>query len=139
MKVFLDSNIFLDMIVLRDNPIDNENAAVILKISTLDDFDFYISPITVSTSFYVSRKDSKAIEKIGNKLKYLHVLPIDERDVNFAMNSNMPDKEDAMQISCAERGDCEIILTRDTRHFSESPVPAMSPTEFLSKIREADH
>jgi len=135
MRVFLDSNVFLDMIVLRDNRIDNENAAIILKISTLEEFDFYISPITVSTSFYLSRKDSKAFEKIENKLKYLHVLPMDERDVYFAMNSNMPDKEDAMQISCAERGECEIILTRDSKHFSESPVPVLSPSDFLSRIQ----
>jgi len=136
MKVFLDSNIFLDMIVLRENRIDNENAAIILKISALDEFDFYISPITVSTSFYLSRKDSKAFEKIGNKLKYLHVLPMDERDVFFAINSNMPDKEDAMQISCAERAECEIILTRDAKHFSMSPIQVMSPAEFLARIKK---
>jgi len=60
---------------------------------------------------------------------------MDERDVNFAMNSNIPDKEDAMQISCAERGDCEIILTRDSKHFSESPIPVLSPSDFLSRIQ----
>jgi len=135
MRVFLDSNVFLDMIVLRENRIDNENAAIILKISTLDEFDFYISPITVSTSFYLSRKDSKAFEKIENKLKYLHVLPMDERDVDFAMNSNISDKEDAMQISCAERGECEIILTRDSKHFSDSTIPVLSPSDFLSRIQ----
>jgi len=135
MRVFLDSNVFLDMIVLRENRIDNENAAIILKISTLDEFDFYISPITVSTSFYLSRKDSKAFEKINNKLRYLHVLPMDERDVDFAMKSDMPDKEDAMQISCAERGECEIILTRDSKHFSESPIPVMSPSDFILRIQ----
>jgi len=136
MKVFLDTNIFLDMIVLRDKRIDNENAALILKIANLDDFDFCISPITVSTSFYISRKDSNAFEKIGNRLKYMQVLPMDERDVSFAMSSDIPDKEDAMQISCAERGECEIILTRDSKHFSKSPIQVLSPTEFLTRIRK---
>lgn len=135
MKVFLDTNIFLDMIVLRENRTDNENALFLLKIASLDEFDFCISPITVSTSFYISRKDPNAIEKIGDKLKRMKILSMDEQDVLFAMGSNMPDKEDAMQISCADRGGCDIIVTRDTKHFETSPIPALSPNDFLARLR----
>lgn len=135
MKVFLDTNIFLDMIVLRDNRTDNENAALILKIASLDEFEFFISPITVSNSFYISRKDSNVFEKISRKLEHIHILPMDERDVLFAVNSNMPDKEDAMQISCADRGGCDIILTRDSKHFSKSPIPVLTPAAFLERIQ----
>jgi len=55
-----------------------------------------------------------------NRLKNMQVLSMDERDVHFAKNCDMPDKEDAIQISGAERGECEIILTRDSKHFSKS-------------------
>jgi len=135
MRVFLDTNIFLDMILMRDNRIDNENAAFILMIAELDDFDFFVSPITVSTSFYISRKYSNASEIIDDKLKHMHILPMDRRDVRFAMGSNIPDKEDAMQISCAQRGECEIILTRDSKHFTESALPVLTPAEFLARIQ----
>jgi len=134
MKIFLDSNIFLDMLVPRENPEDNMNAAKLLKLSALEVFDFSVSPITVSTSFYVTRKDSKADEKIKNRLLNMSVLPMDSRDVSFALESELPDKEDAMQMSCADRAGCELIITRDSKHFMNSPIPVMSPTVFLSKL-----
>jgi len=65
----------------------------------------------------------------------MHILPMDRRDVRFAMDSNIPDKEDAMQISCAQRGECEIILTRDSKHFTESALPVLTPAEFLARIQ----
>lgn len=132
MKVFLDTNVFLDMIVRRDNFGDNINAARLFEIASMKEFEFFISPITVSNSFYILRADSSATEKIQARLERIGVLPMDRTDVCFALTGGLPDKEDAMQISCADRGGCEAIITRDARHFSESPVPVFSPEEFLS-------
>lgn len=134
MKVFLDTNVFLDMIVRRDNIGDNINAARLFELASMKEFDFFISPITVSNAFYIMRADSSASDKIQARLERIGVLPMDHSDVGFALYSGLPDKEDAMQISCAERGGCDVIVTRDARHFSESPVPVFSPVEFLSKL-----
>jgi len=134
MKIFLDSNIFIDMLVPRENSEDNMNAAKLLKLSALEDFDFFVSPITVSVGFYVTRKDTGAVEKIHSRLQNMSVLPMDSSDVRFALESELPDKEDAMQMSCADRAGCELIITRDSRHFQNSPLPVMSPATFLSRL-----
>ncbi|MBQ0095522.1 MAG: PIN domain-containing protein [Bacteroidetes bacterium] len=134
MKVFLDTNIFLDTIVRRDKREDNENAFRLLKIAALDGFEFYISPITVSNSFYILRKETDVAATIGNRLGNIHILPMDDKDVRYALSGHITDMEDAMQVSCADRGGCDIILTRDSRHFADSPVPAFSPAEFLARL-----
>ncbi len=115
---------------------DNENALKLLKLASDNSLKFFVSPITVSTSFYLTRKDSNAIAKITSRLNIINVLPMDGKDVQFSLTSNIPDKKDGMQISCAERGLCDIIITRDSKHFVNSPVPSMSPSEFLSRLFE---
>lgn len=135
MTIFLDTNVFIDMVTLRDRIEDNRNAARLLALATQEEFDFFVSPVTVSNSFYVTRKDSGALARIKSRLGAIGVLPMEQKDVHYALTaSSLPDKEDAMQMSCAQRAGCDIILTRDSRHFSESPVPVMSPSEFLSRL-----
>jgi len=135
MKVFLDTNIFLDMIIQREDHTFNEKAAILFKLALMEEFDFYVSPITVSNSFYITRKDENSLTVIKNRLGRMKVLPIDEQDVLYAMDGTFPDKEDAMQISCALRAGCDIIISRDSRHFLNSPVPMLSPSEFLSRLQ----
>lgn len=135
MKIFLDTNVFLDMIIVRDMIEDNRNAAILLSLASHEDFEFHVSPLTVSNSFYITRKYDNALSRIASRLSVLRVLPMDGKDVDFALKSSkLPDKEDAMQMSCAQRGDCDLILTRDSRHFSESPITVMSPSEFISRL-----
>jgi len=41
---------------------------------------------------------------------------------------------DALVASVAEVTGCDYIVTRNTADFSGSPVPAITPTEFLEEI-----
>ncbi len=37
-----------------------------------------------------------------------------------------------MQYVCAKQFGCDYIVTRNTRHFSFSSLPVVTPTDFLS-------
>ena len=52
-----------------------------------------------------------------------------------AFDYNNGDFEDAMQIACAIKGNADCILTNDRQGgFEKSPVPVLSPREFLEKF-----
>lgn len=136
MKVCLDTNVFLDMLIPRNNIEDNKNAYMLLALTKNKKFTFCITPISVATTYYIMRKDPDAVNKIRHKLETLTVIPVSEDQVRFSLAFDIfPDKEDSMQISAAFSNDCEIILTRNTAHFKNSPIPVYSPREFLEKIR----
>ena len=48
------------------------------------------------------------------------------------MMRKMPDFEDAVVDAVAERNGSSYILTRNVKDFSESIVPAISPTDFIN-------
>ena len=134
MKIYLDTNVFLDMIVPRDNRQDNVNALRVIKLAGTGKFQFCISPLSVSTAYYVLRKDCELAKRIQDKLQFLSVIPMAENDVRFSVFFDYPDREDAMQMSCAQNADCEMILTRNPKHYANSSVPCLSPEEFLSRL-----
>jgi hypothetical protein len=50
----------------------------------------------------------------------------------------MKDFEDALVASVAEVTGSDYIVTRNVPDFAGSPVPAMTPTEFLEAITEIE-
>ena len=120
------------MFLVREEKHFNDNADKILGIALEDDsYQFCVSPISIATSFYLGRKMSSAVECIKTILKSVVPLQVDERDVRFALSSKMADKEDAMQLSCAKGCGCDVIITRDEKHFEESTIPVLTPEQFL--------
>lgn len=132
MRVFLDTNVFADMFLVREEKHFNDDADKILGIALENDsYQFCVSPISIATSFYLGRKMPSAVECIKTILKSVVPLQVDERDVRFALSSKMKDKEDAMQLSCAKGCGCDVIITRDEQHFEESTIPVLTPEQFL--------
>ena len=48
----------------------------------------------------------------------------------------MPDIEDAHQVQSALEGPCDLIVTRNCKDFAASPIPVISPEDFLSRVIE---
>ena len=53
--------------------------------------------------------------------------------VDWAIDSQMPDFEDAMQYECALAAKMDVIVTRDKSGFADAEIPVLTPTEFVSK------
>lgn len=52
-----------------------------------------------------------------------------------ALTLPMRDLEDAMQAVSAETVGAQLIVTRNTADYRRSPVPAVTPAEFLRRVR----
>jgi hypothetical protein len=64
-------------------------------------------------------------------LAHLEIVPQDRAQFVRARSFSCADFEDAALASGAEAAGCELIITRNLADFASSPVPAVTPEEFL--------
>lgn len=84
---------------------------------------------------YITRKsfpDSVTQKaQIYDFLQAFNIVSVSESDISFAFKGLMTDFEDAVQASCAAKVLADYIITRNTKDYMASPVPAISPADFL--------
>lgn len=56
-------------------------------------------------------------------------------DVVHAAQSGMKDYEDALVAYSAQRYGVDLIVTRNKKDFAESPIPAVTPKEFIDTFK----
>ncbi|MCL2808010.1 MAG: hypothetical protein FWD27_07655 [Coriobacteriia bacterium] len=74
---------------------------------------------------------NEAKEALLQLLDVAEILDARSVDVKRALKSHMPDYEDALLAQMAHRNHVDIIITRNTKDFEHSPVPAMAPRQFI--------
>ena len=136
MKVFLDTNILLDILVERDNKEFTENAMTIVELGSDGAIDLYMSILSVTTIAYVLKnmpvaKKKGIIKELTTTVKVLPSLP---EHVNEMLESQMKDIEDAMQVLSAREGQCDLIVTRNLKDFGDADMPVIDPKDFLGRI-----
>ena len=136
MKVFLDTNILLDILVERDNKEFTENAMTIVELGSDGAIDLYMSILSVTTIAYVLKnmpvaKKKGIIKELATTVKVLPSLP---EHVNEMLESPMKDIEDAMQVLSAREGQCDLIVTRNLKDFGDADKPVIDPEDFLGRI-----
>ncbi len=138
MKVFLDTNILLDAIVKRNAPHLTENATMILSLGEAGVIDLYMSVLSVPTIAYVLRNMSATAMKgiIRDIVSVVDILPSLAGHVDAMLEGSNDDIEDALQIQSAMEGSCDVVITRNGKDFSTSPIPVLSPEDFLNRVLE---
>ena len=131
-RVFLDANILLDVVESRPGLVD-ESTAVLTLAETIH-AELHIAWHSLATLYYLMRRgksEREAMKEIDQILSWASVAPVDAKSPARARLLNFPDFEDAMQCVCAESCLADVIVTRNTKDFRQSPIPVMSPAEFL--------
>jgi predicted nucleic acid-binding protein len=130
MKIFLDTNIFLDLILKRKH---YKESLYILNAISKGLFDTYILDITLLNIDYVAKKQVKEIRAFLNELnKLLTVVGADNSIFSKALELNHNDLEDNVQYISAKISDCELILTNDLKFYSPDII-TLSSQEFIDK------
>jgi predicted nucleic acid-binding protein len=131
-KVFLDTNVMIDLIISRV-PF-YESIAGIIKIAEKNEIELYTSSLSFVNTFYVSSKVNPK-ELVLETLKKFRIICnvsiIDELNIDKSLISDFEDFEDAVQYNSATYHDCKCIITRDKRGFKNSKITVMNPDEFL--------
>ncbi len=132
-KIFLDTNIILDLLAERHPFYDS-----IAKIVTLADRKELLlltSPISFTTAEYVlSKFESKtsALLKLQKFSILCQVVDANQETIDKSLFSEFRDFEDAVQYFCAIQANSDLFLTRNQKDFKQSSIPILTPEEFLS-------
>lgn len=132
MKILIDTNVILDHLTSR-KPFDRD-AADIFKLCETQQIKGYISALSVPNIVYILRKELAAvkIKKIIQILSLIFTIKeLTTADLIAAADMNFKDYEDALQSVAAAKIKADYIVTRNIKDFINSPVPAITPTEFL--------
>ena len=132
MRIALDTNIVIDILQRRE-PFFADSYLVLLN--ALENGDVCMMPVSAMTDVaYIMRKTPDVKEKLMNVANMLRLADVTESDFEEAINSDMPDFEDALLAANARRNKADCIVTRNTADFAQSKVRAISPEVFLSEF-----
>lgn len=132
-KLLIDINVILDVALAREpHLVSSQNIlSYIERKKTLG----YISAISCSTIYYLIQKEDnrkKALSYIQDLLKLLSVVEVNKKTLERGLELEAEDFEDNIQIACAETCQANYIITRNPDDYKNSPVPTISPAEYLA-------
>lgn len=132
-KVFIDSDVILDLATGREPFAESSKIA----LSIIEDGYAlgFISSNSVTNIYYVLRKLSssdKAKTFIRTLFRYVSTVPVDHGAVIQALESKFHDFEDGVQHFCALDHRCDLILTRNGKHYTFSELKVLEPKEFIA-------
>ncbi|MDR3246811.1 MAG: PIN domain-containing protein [Prevotellaceae bacterium] len=138
MKVLLDTNIILDIALMR-RPFCEDAIKIFENINTKTLYG-YISATTVTDIFYFLRKEygkEKALNFLKELIKVIDVIGIDGKIISNALETNWSDFEDAVQAQAALENEIDVIITRNTKDYKLiRQVKILSPSDFLYYFSE---
>ena len=136
MKIIIDTNVALDVLLNRTEFLQSSHN--ILKLSAQDRVAGFLTTNTITDMFYVLNKNSKDALKskqaIAQLIKLVTLEAIIPSDISLALASKIIDFEDAVLCFAAKRIKADYIVTRNVSDFTDSPIPAMTPAEFIDNF-----
>ena len=133
MKIFIDTNVLLD--VLRNRQPFAKESVSIWSLAESEKMEGYVSAISFNNVYYILRRTSDG-NTADNAMRIMRdtfrIIPLDERILNKAIDSNFNDFEDAIQFFSAIHADVDHIITRNVKDFSRQDISALTPEAFLA-------
>lgn len=130
MKIFIDTNIFLDLILKRE---DFDKALLLLNAVEKKLFDGVIADITILNIDYVAKKQVKNIRDFLFLVnKNFQVVGSANEQIAKALLLKNDDLEDNLQYTLAKENHCEAIVTNDKSFYTKS-VEKLSSKAFVEK------
>lgn len=136
-RLFIDTNVMLDLLGERI-PFYSS----IAKITTLADkgrITMTVSALSFGTvSYFLTKYENSEIAK--EKLRKFKIISeicaLDELIIEKELNSDFSDFEDSLQYFSSLKAECDILITRNGKHFKESQIPVMTAQEYLQSINK---
>ncbi len=141
MRVFLDTNVILDLLLERDG---FEDGVAILQMNDDGKITTCISALTVMNVAFVYKKtvgNSLVVPNVKQLVSLMEVIPLDSDIIEKSIYLDGKDYEDIVQYVSAVKGGCDCIISRNTKHFHISSglagdfprIPVYTPGGFLYK------
>ena len=136
-KLFLDTNIFLDVFLQRTP--DWENAEMILQLAAKKRIDVFSSANNLVNVIYALRKQkltqAQIIELMQLTLTYVQLADTTNRSFNEALNAGFPDLEDAVQYFTAlQIKGIDYFISSDLKDYKKASaqLPVITAEKFIA-------
>ncbi len=136
MRVLIDCDVLLDAALERPEFV--AESVALLAWAEQHTGAGWIAWHSLANVHYVGRRlrgDEAIRDFLREILSFLEVPATDHVSARQALTLPMADFEDALQVTSALTARAEHIVTRNTADYRRSPVPAVTPTEFLRRVR----
>ncbi len=135
MKVMLDTNVILD--VLLDREPYSQDASHILSLVEKSDIVGFVCATTITTIHYLLSKAlgaRDAQKHVKSLLALFTIAPVSRIVLEGALSAKFDDFENAVIHESAFHAGAKCIVTRNIRDFKKSRLPVFTPGEFLAML-----
>ncbi|PZX59922.1 putative nucleic acid-binding protein [Algoriphagus ratkowskyi] len=133
-RIFLDSNVALDLVANREPFV--EDSKPFLSLAIQGEAQLFISEVSLGVLIYMSfdrYKVDNAKEKLIQYIGFCKVISGGKEAFLNSLNSGFKDKEDGLQYFTAVANKMDFLITRDKKDFkyAEGKMPILTPNEFF--------
>lgn len=134
-KVFLDTNIILDFLLLR-SPFMEEAREIFYKKEE-GEVELYVSALSFGiASYFIEKSKNNSSQLIAKLLQLVEVVDLTRDIIEQAVVSNFQDFEDALQYCSAKSvSGIEVLVTRNKKDFKHSSILIFTPAEFINSAQ----
>ena len=136
MRLMIDTNIILDVLLRRDEYF--ENSKEVLKLCEERKCEGMVSASAITDIFYITRKALGSVEEtyrvLDAILNIVKVLTVTNTDVLQAFQARAKDFEDCLMATCAKSNQCNGIVTRNKKDFINFGITLYSPEEMVKEL-----
>jgi len=133
MKIFLDTNILLDVLLKRE-PFYIDSSKVLTMVNEKM-VSGYISAITINNIYYILRKlkdKDTAKNFITEILESFEIIPLTKDILSQANKISINDYEYGIQFfSALDRG-CDFLITRNDKDYPRLGIKIITPEVFIN-------
>lgn len=101
-KIFLDTNIFIDLFLPRND----------FKLDSFDKNNILVSSLSAHILSYVNKVKIPS-QKLNDTINSITLTSFDEKILKLALQGPTDDLEDNIQLHSAAGDNCDYFLTRD--------------------------
>ena len=135
MKILIDTNIFLDVLLKREKYFRNSLRLLQLCIDEPYNFQGFVSATSIINIDYISRKANAEKEIISNFLNDIienfEIVEVNNYLMKEALNLDLNDLEDSLQAVCAISNECEFLVTRNLKDFKNIRKLVVLPEDLI--------
>ena len=136
MKVFIDSDVILDFLLLRKPHF--RDVGKLLLSSREHNTKLYTSAIIISNVYYITRQyypKQIIIQKLKELSSIINIVDSTKQSIINGFNADFTDYEDAVQYHTAIENKCAFLITRNIKDFKKAKnIRVVTPSQFCKLL-----
>lgn len=140
MRVCFDTNVVLDILTASNWLLDSFSA---YDVAALMGAKPYIPASAVTDIVYIAHRrglsKSEVLQLLPGLFEQYEIMDVTAGNCRNALQNGMEDYKDALVAESCRSNGINLIVTRNVKDFAQSPVPAISPADFVRIYKPAGY